>query len=248
MRTLKLAIAYDGTNYAGWQIQRMRNGAKPTIQGTLERVLQQILQEPARIVGSGRTDAGVHALAQVAHVRTHSSIPCERLKQALNGLLPADIAVTEVVEAGKSFHARFDARTKRYRYQLCNRPVVLPFLRRYVHQVRHPLNVALMRREARTLLGRRDVRAFHKASRPVSDATRIISDVLVRRHDGLITIEIEANGFLHAMVRGIVGTLIEIGRGHRPPGTIRRILTTKDRRLVGPTAPSKGLWLIGVTY
>ena len=244
MRTFKLTLAYDGTRYAGWQVQR--NHA--TIQGTLERVLAQVLREHVCIVGSGRTDAGVHALAQVAHLSTRSPIPCERLHQALNHLLPPEIVVTRLEEAPAGFHARFGARRKRYRYVIVNGPVVLPHERRYVHQVRSPLNVSLMRREARVLVGRHDMRAFHQRSRPVRDAHRTIFAVRIRRHEDHLTIDLEADGFLHTMVRGIVGTLIEIGRGHQRPGTMARILATRDRRLVGPTAPARGLWLVGVRY
>ena len=269
MRTLKLTLAYDGTDYAGWQVQNARRQTsparrellpgradvrhqkktqKPTVQGTVEGALSRILQEQVKIVGSGRTDAGVHALAQVAHCRIRSPMPCERVQRALNSVLPSDIVVTHLEEVRSDFHARFDAKWKRYRYQLVTGPVVLPFERRYVHQVRVPLNVALMRREAAALRGRHDMRAFHQRSRLVRDARRTIRDIrLIRRGDRL-TIEIEANGFLHTMMRGIVGTLLDVGRGHRPPGTIARILKTRDRRLLGPTAPARGLSLLSVTY
>ena len=246
VRTLKLTVAYDGTGYAGWQVQR--RAGKPTIQGTLQQAFRQIVREQVVVVGSGRTDAGVHALAQVAHVTIRAAIPCERLRHALNSVLPPDSVVTDVVEAPAGFHARFDAVAKRYRYRIVNGPIVLPFERRYVHQVRVPLNLALMRREASVLLGRHDFRAFHNSGRPLADARRTISKIQVHRHDPELTIEIEANGFLYGMVRSIVGTLIDIGRGYRPAGTMARILKTRDRRLVGPTAPAKGLCLVCVQY
>ena len=163
MRTLKLTVAYDGTRYAGWQSQVRRNQKpvtgnqrKPTIQGTLEQVLGKILQERVTVVGSGRTDAGVHALAQIAHVKTRSAIPCARLQRSLNQLLPPDIAVARLEEADEAFHARFDARRKRYRYRLFTGAVVPPFIRPYVHHVRAPLRVSAMRRELAALRGRRD--------------------------------------------------------------------------------------------
>lgn len=246
MRTLKLILAYDGTNYAGWQMQRRHD--TPTIQGTLQRALYQILHEPVAVVGSGRTDAGVHATAQTAHVKIRSAISCRRLHRALNGVLPPDIVVTDVAEAPAQFHARFDAKMKRYRYRIVHGAFVSPFERRYVHQVRAPLNVALMRREAAALLGRHDMRAFQKAGRPMRRTRRTISDLRIRRRKTDLSIEIEANGFLHTMVRSIVGTLIDVGRGHRPPGTIATLLRTKNRRLVGPTAPAKGLCLLQVRY
>ncbi len=252
MRTLKLTIAYDGTRYAGWQVQP---GSKPTIQGVLQQTLHRILGERVSVIGSGRTDAGVHALGQVAHLRTRSSVAAERLLLGLNSLLPSDIAVRDVREAPDDFHAQFDAVSKRYRYRIVNGPVVLPFERPYVQQIRAPLNVRLMQREAVLLRGRHDMASFQRVGRPVRDTRRTISDISVKKQapptagqGNLITIEIEANGFLYMMVRMIVGTLLNIGRGYRPPGTIARILRTKDKRCVGPTAPARGLMLLRVKY
>lgn len=246
MRTLRLTIAYDGTRYAGWQAQP--KAPKPTVQGTLQRVLARIIREPVRVVASGRTDAGVHALAQVAHVRTRSSVACERLLRSLNHLLPRDIAVLQVEEASPTFHARFDARRKRYRYRLCTAAVVSPFVRPYVVHVRSPLNVSRMRREAKTLLGRHSFRAFARASRWRDGVRHVITAIEVRRRREEVHIEVEGTGFAHTMMRSIVGTLLDVGRGRRPLGTIRRMLTTGDRRLAGATAPAKGLVLIGVLY
>ncbi len=260
MRKLRLTIAYDGTRYAGWQIQdrrpqttdRSRGATKPTIQGTIEAVLSRILQESVRVVGSGRTDAGVHALAQVAHVTTRSSVPRERLLRSLNQLLPPDVAVTRIEEADPSFHARFDAVAKRYRYRLFTGPVVPPFVRPYVSQVRSPLRVALMRREALRLLGRHDFSAFARrdGARPRRGrgSTRRLTAIALRRRGQEIHLEVEGNGFLRTMVRSLVGTLLEIGRGRLPPGTIRRMLRTRDRRLAGATASARGLTLVSVTY
>ncbi len=256
MRTLKLIIAYDGTRYAGWQVQTGRSQIsdirdrkkKPTIQGTLERVLQQILQEPVKVVGSGRTDAGVHALAQAAHLRTHSTISCTRLLASVNALLPSDIAVTSLVEAEKTFHARFRASRKRYRYRAFTGSVVPPFIRPYVHHVRVPLDLAQMRREAMVLKGRHNFRAFTRATSAQRSTTRTITAVAIRRQVGELHFEFEGNGFLHTMVRSMVGTLIDVGRGRLPPGTIRQMLRTRDRRLTGTVAPARGLALVDVTY
>ncbi|MBI3087747.1 MAG: tRNA pseudouridine(38-40) synthase TruA [Candidatus Omnitrophica bacterium] len=245
MRTLKLTLAYDGTDYAGWQVQR---GSKPTIQGTLQQALRRILKEPVRVVGSGRTDAGVHARGQVAHIRTRSRIPCDALRRALNSRLPPDTAVLKVQEAPAGFHARFSAKRKRYHYHLFIGDVVLPFHRRYVHHVRAPLNLALMRREARVLQGRHDVSAFQRSGRPVRDARRTIYAARVLRKQDWVTIEIEASGFLYAMMRRIVGTLIDIGRGYRPPGTMQRLLKSRNLREAGPTAPPHALFLVRVVY
>jgi len=255
MRTLKLTIAYDGTRYVGWQVQEARRQkavgrkqGRPTIQGTLERVLRRILQEPVRVVGSGRTDAGVHAEAQVAHVRTRSEMPRERLLRSLNQLLPPDIAVTRIDEAGEAFHARFRAIRKRYRYRVFTGAVVPPFIRPYVHHVRAPLDVGLMRQEAAALNGRHDFRAFARRSSAPRRTRRTITTVALRRRGGELHLEFEGNGFLRTMVRSIAGTLLDVGRLRRPAGTIRRMLRSRDRRLAGATAPAKGLTLVSVDY
>ncbi len=248
MRTLKLTVAYDGTRYAGWQIQRA-NGRRtqPTIQDTLQDTLRQILQEPVIVTGSGRTDAGVHAEGQVAHVRTRSRLEPRRLLRSLNQLLPPDIAVLRIDDAPAAFHARFTARRKRYRYRLYTGPVVPPFVHPYVHQVGAPLNLALLRREAAALKGHHDFRAFARA-RPHGTTRRTITSVALRRRGVELQLEFEGNGFLHTMVRSMVGTLLDVGRGRLPAGTVRRMLRTGNRRLAGTTAPAKGLTLLDVAY
>ena len=257
-RTLKLTIAYDGTRYAGWQVQHRRNTQQatshrrlptPTIQGMLERVLRRILQEPVTVVGSGRTDAGVHALAQVAHVTTRSTVPLPRLLRSLNQLLPSDIAVTRLEEAEPSFHARFSACRKRYRYRVFTGEVVPPFIRPYIHHVRVPLHVRLMRREAAALRGQHNFRAFVNAgSARGRTTTRALTDVALRRRGSELLLELEGTGFLHTMVRSIAGTLLDVGRGRLPTGTIRRMLARGDRQLAGTTAPAHGLTLVSVDY
>jgi tRNA pseudouridine38-40 synthase len=231
-----------------------------------------------RVIGSGRTDAGVHALAQVAHASIRSRIPLGHLQRGLNALLRPHIVVTGIEEARAGFHARYDARRKRYRYRIINAPTVLPFERRYVHHVTTPLNAAVMKREAQALRGRHDFAPFakqgppsrtallpvrfgeasaklaHDSARakqgsPVKDTRRTVTEVrLIRRAGGLLEFEIEADGFLYGMVRRIVGTLLDIGRDVRSPGTIADILRTKCARLVGPTAPARGLCLVRVQY
>ena len=245
MRTLKLTVAYDGTRYAGWQVQR---GWKRTIQGTLERVLRRILREPVRVVGSGRTDAGVHAIAQVAHCATRATMACVRLLRSLNALLPPDIAVTHIEEAARGFHARFGARWKQYRYRVYTGPVVPPFIRSYVHHVRYSLNLSAMRREAAALHGTHDFRAFARLREAGRGTRRTITAVRMSRRGSELHLDIEGNGFLHTMVRSIAGTLLDVGRGRLPPGTVRRLLRAPDRRLVGTTAPACGLTLISVEY
>jgi tRNA pseudouridine38-40 synthase len=257
MRTLKLTVAYDGTRYAGWQVQRNsdkrqatsnKQKQKPTIQGTLERVLTQILQEAVRAIGSGRTDAGVHALAQVAHIRVRNPMPCERLRHSLNQLLPADIAVMTIDAVPDSFHARFDASTKQYRYRVFTGPVVPPFLRPYVHHVPRPLGLAAMRREISALVGRHDFRAFARAAPTNGSTRRTIRAVRLLKRGDELHFEVQGDGFLHTMVRSMMGTLLDVGRGRLPAGTMARMLRTGDRRLAGTTAPAKGLTLVEVRY
>lgn len=248
MRTLKLTVAYDGTRYSGWQRQRATRGAKPTIQGTLEQVLRRIVREPVRVVGSGRTDAGVHALAQVAHMRTNSTIPWARLLRSVNALLPRDIAVLRIEEVAPAFHAQHDASRKRYRYRLFTGPVVPPFILPYVHQVSAPLNVRLMQREASALKGRHNFKAFARSEGGGRSTIRTISGLRLSRRGPELQLEVEGNGFLHTMVRSIAGTLIDVGRGRLAPGTVRRLLRTGDRRLSGTTAPARGLALVLVDY
>ncbi len=255
MRTLKLTIAYDGTRYAGWQRQRRASLAvlgstqRPTIQATIEAVLARVLQESVAIVGSGRTDAGVHALAQIAHVKTRTTCSCARLLRSLNALLPSDIAVTRIEDVEETFHARFDAVSKRYRYRVFTAPVVPPFIRPYVSHVRAPLRLALMRRELAAVKGRHDFAAFARAGTRTSRPTvRVVTAARLTRRGDEVHIEVEGNGFLHTMVRSLTGTLLDVGRGRRPPGTIVKMLKTRRRALAGTTAPAHGLSLLSVSY
>ena len=254
MRTLRLTVAYDGTGYAGWQVQP---GRKRTIQGTLEQVLRRILREPVSVIGSGRTDAGVHAIAQVAHCATRSPIACDRLLRSLNALLPPDIAVTYIEEAARGFHARFGARRKHYRYRVYTGAVVPPFIRPYVHHARQPLNLSAMRREAAALHGTHDFRSFARLGKREQDTRRTIRAVRMSRKGSELHLDIEGNGFLHTMVRSIAGTILDVGRGRLAPGTVRRLLRAPpqrgagrapNRRLAGTTAPAHGLTLVSVEY
>lgn len=245
MRTLKFTIAYDGTRYAGWQ--RQTNQKQPTIQETLEKILSRLLQERVRVIGSGRTDSGVHAVGQVAHIRIAKRMPLATLQRAANQLLPRDIVITRLARVRAAFHARFSARRKRYRYRLAVTPHPSPFARHYVYHVRRPLRVAAMRRAAQALTGTHDFRPFQSAGGR-ADTVRCVTEARWLRRDGELWFDIEANGFLYKMVRRIVGTLLEVGRGAQPPTVIRDILRTGNDRLVGPTAPAHGLTLVSVTY
>lgn len=251
MKNIKLTIEYDGTNYKGWQIQQKRPeeiGTEKTIQGVIERVLGGILQEEIRLIGSGRTDAGVHALGQVASFKTKSKMPMAVMQRALNALLPKDIVIVDIEEANPDFNARFDARSKTYRYQILNRDYSSAFDRLYQYYVPYKLDIRLMQREVRPLVGRRDFKSFQAADNKERMSIRNIRRASIRKDGPVINIDIEANGFLYNMVRNIVGTLIEIGRGKFPPGSMRRILRAKDRAAAGPTAPAKGLSLVRVRY
>lgn len=246
MRNIKLEIEYDGTNYAGWQVQPNVRGR--TIQQVIEKTLRKILQEKINLIVSGRTDAGVHARAQVANFFTKSVMPISRLKLAVNGVLPEDIKVTKLKEEKKTFHSRFKVKSKIYRYTILNRDFSSPLLRNTVYFYPHPLDVSLMRSEARVLLGKHDFSAFVASLGREKNPVKVIKKVSIIKKNNFIYIDLEADGFLYNMVRNIVGTLIEIGRGKLAKGALKKILSSGDRRLAGQTAPAKGLCLLKVNY
>jgi len=244
-RNLRMTVEYDGTNYRGWQ--RQMEG--PSIQAVLEEKIGIITGENVRVTGSGRTDAGVHALNQVASFRTRSPIPCHRLRAGLNGLLPEDIAVKAVEEAPESFHARKSARSKTYLYQILNLPYLSALWRHHAWHVTRPLDTEAMGEGASFLLGTHDFRSFSSVHTNVKSFVRTVMAVAVRpRGGGRIHVEIEADGFLRHMVRIIVGTLVEVGTGKRRPQDMAVILAAKDRDAAGVTAPARGLFLKGVRY
>jgi len=246
MRNLKLEIEYDGTNYCGWQVQNSSH--KKSIQEVIEKTLRRILQEKVRLIASGRTDAGVHALAQVANFKTESNIAPEKLQRALNSLLPQDIVITAIEEKGTAFNSRFSAKSKTYRYAILNRSYPCALLRNTTYHYSYPLDIKLIRKEAGGLLGKHNFKSFQASGKIEREPTRTIKSIKITKAQDTICIDIEADGFLHNMVRNIVGTLLEIGRGKLPEGSLKEILSAKDRRLAGPTAPSRGLCLIRVKY
>ena len=243
---IKLTIAYDGTRYAGWQIQK---NAK-TVQEEIEKALKKILKEKVRLIASGRTDSGVHAKCQAANFKTKKNFPPKKLQAALNSNLPKDISVTGIKKVASKFHSQYDAKSKLYRYTILNSRIEDPFSRNYYSKVPYKLDIALMRREASALLGRHDFKAFQAKSAlsSIKNTKRTIKRITIKRDAPFIHIDIEGSGFLHNMVRNITGTLIEIGRGYLPRGSISEILSSKDRKKAGPTAPAKGLALIKVQY
>lgn len=248
MRNIKLTIEYDGTDYAGWQIQNRSKSRKKTIQKTLENALNQILQERIKVIASGRTDAGVHALAQVANFKTKSKLSGKNIQNALNSILPRDIRIKHVEDTHPNFHARFAAKSKLYRYTILNDSFASPFLRRYCYLVKYPLNIKKMRQAAQYLLGRHDLRSFQAVDKRERDSVRSIKRLEIRKTKDIIYLEIEADGFLYHMVRNIAGTMIEVGRGKINPLQIKEILKAKNRVYAGPCAAAKGLCLVRVRY
>ena len=246
MFNIQLTIAYDGTSYAGWQIQK---NAK-TIQGEIEKALKRILKEKIRLIGSGRTDSGVHARAQVANFKTKRNFPASKLQAALNTNLPEDISILKVKKAPLKFHSQYDAKSKIYRYAILNSRIDDPFLRRFYYKTPYKLNVSLMKKEAKILLGKHDFKSFQakSAASHIKNTVRTIKVLTIKKENTFIYIDIEANGFLHNMVRNVAGTLVEIGRGYFPEGSMKKILHSKDRQKAGPTAPGKGLILVKVKY
>jgi tRNA pseudouridine38-40 synthase len=249
MRTLRLTLAYDGTAYAGWQVQPGRG----TVQETLEAAIRKVTGQTVRVLASSRTDAGVHALGQVVAWQTPSELPADVLCRALNAELPQDVAVLEVAEAAGGFHPIRDAVRKRYRYVIHDAPVRDVFGRQYCwHYQQGRLDAQAMARAAQGLMGTHDFRSFQSSGAPRESTVRTIFEIGIRRGRGetqdLISLEVEADGFLYRMVRAIVGTLVEVGRGARPESWPAEVLQAADRSAAGPTAPPQGLFLVGVDY
>ncbi len=246
MRNIKLVIEYDGTHYSGWQKQPHRH--VKTIQGTIEKVLQTILGKKIKLIGAGRTDAGVHAKAQVAHFQAETTIAADNLRSALNSLLPEDIVIREVRDVPDSFHARYSAKSKIYRYSIINRLYPAALLRKYYLHVDMPLDIDAMRSGACYMTGKHDFSCFCASGSSRKKPVITIRDIQFKTRKDIIFIDIEAESFLYKMVRNIVGTLLEVGRGRIAPGYIRDILSRKNRKFAGPTAPAHGLCLIKVKY
>ena len=250
MRVLKLTIEYDGTDLVGWQ--RQPEGI--SIQGLLEDALAAFEGGPVMVHGAGRTDAGVHALAQIASVALSAGHDANAIQRGLNAVLPPSVRVVSVEDAPSGFHARFDATGKIYEYRVVNAPFVSPFLVRYAWHVPQRLDVDAMRIAAGALVGRHDFAVFQGAGSDVRDTVRTIESIEWRGDVGALgnaaplTVTITADGFLRHMVRSIVGTLVEVGAGRWPPGEVAAILASRDRSRVGRTAPPQGLFLVRVRY
>lgn len=244
-KTFKLTIQYDGTAYHGWQ----RQPTSQTIQSEIEKRLAMITRQRVIIAGSGRTDAGVHALGQVASFCVNSGLDSDDYFRALNGLLPKDICITECKEVPHGFHARFDAIGKTYRYCIVNRILRDPFKRKYIWQFQKNLDLDAMKEAAGYFVGEYDFKSFENAGSPKLHTVRhITSAAFEELDDGMLHFEVTANGFLQHMVRNIVGTLVDVGMGRTTPEMIKEIILSKDRKKAGPTAPPFGLFLLEVYY
>lgn len=250
--TIKAVVQYVGTDYFGFQRQA---AGRPTVQGALEDAIAVLTGERVTVTGAGRTDAGVHAHGQVIHFRTASAIPVDRWPAALNSRLPRDIAVVAAEKAPDTFHARFHARSKVYRYTLWNSPVPSPFWRPFSWWVRHPLDVAAMAEAAALLVGRHDFAAFAAAGSSARTTVRTVFSLRVEEGaepvggpGRLVHVWVEGDGFLYRMVRNVVGSLVEVGAGRRPPRWVEQVLRGRRRERAAPTAPPEGLTLWLVRY
>lgn len=250
MRNLKVILSYDGAEFSGWQVQP---GAA-TVQGTLASAIGRLTGEKVLPQGSGRTDAGVHALAQVMTFVTLSAVPTENFAKALNDILPASVRVLEVAEAPAEFHARHSARAKTYRYRIYRAAICPPFLARYVWHYPYPLDEGAMMRAAGLVVGEKDFTSFAavdpergKEDEPRSNVRTIFSSAWERVGEELIY-TVRGSGFLHHMVRNLVGTFILVGKGTFQPEDVTRILEARDRSVAGATAPASGLYLVSVDY
>ncbi len=244
MRNIRARVEYDGTDYFGSQYQPDR----PTIQGELQKALNCILGEVVVIYAAGRTDTGVHAVGQVINFRTQSRIPAERVPAAMNSLLPKTISVVHAEEADESFHARYSARSRLYRYTVLNRSTRSALQERYSWHIAKPLDCGAMRRAAKSLVGVGDFAGFACGDNEDCTTVRCLMEVSVRKRGERVEFWVRGNAFLRSMVRVIVGTLVEVGLGARSPGSVAEILRAGDRRLAGKTAPPQGLCLVEVEY
>jgi tRNA pseudouridine38-40 synthase len=250
MRNVKLVLSYDGSDFSGWQVQP----GVATIQGTLATVIGRLTGEKVLPQGSGRTDAGVHALAQVASFTTESRIPVENLAKALNDLLPASIRVLRAEEVDPEFHARKSSRGKTYQYRMLRSAICPPFLARYVWHYPFPLDEGVMMRAAGAVIGKHDFTSFAavdpergKEGEEASNVRTIFCSRWERTEEELVY-TVKGNGFLHHMVRNLVGTFLLVGKGTLQPAELGKILEARDRSLAGATASASGLYLVSVEY
>jgi len=245
MRNFKITVEYDGAAYCGWQ--RQHNGI--TIQQLLEEAIKKITGQNVSVIGSGRTDAGVHAMNQVGSFKCDTTLPVQKIFMGVNSVLPPDIVVKNLEERSDDFHALRDVKSKVYVYRICNQRLRPVLGRNYFWHVRYPLDIASMRKAVRLIIGTHDFSCFCAAGTDVKDRVRTIVDIeIMTGEEGLIEIQVESHGFLKYMVRNIIGTLIEVGRGKRQPEEMKLIIESKNRNIAGATAPACGLFLKEVKY
>mgnify|MGYP002579524534 FL=1 len=245
MYNYKLTIQYDGTRYRGWQVQ---GNTDQTIQGKVEGVLSRLTGQPVELHGSGRTDAGVHALGQVANVKLPRPFDPSELLRELNRYLPADIGVIAVEPAPERFHARLNAHSKTYRYRIWNSEIPNVLERSYLYPLPEPLDVAAMEQAAADLVGTHDFRSFCGLKRFKKSTVRTITDIIITQHSSEVRLEFTGNGFLMRMVRILAGTLVEVGLGQRAADAMPAVLAAQDRAAAGPALPAQGLALVRVEY
>lgn len=244
MRNIKIQIEYDGSNYSGWQTQKNDK----TVQETLSHAIGEALQEKVTIHGAGRTDAGVHALGQVAHFKTGSSIPTDRIVHAINYYLPHDIVVKSATDVPETFHAQYSTKSKVYQYTVLNDWTRSAIHRNFCYVYGYALDVEKMARAAKMLTGAHDFTSFTTKAIEEKNRVRTVQRLDIRKEGKYLYFTIEANGFLYNMVRTIVGTLLEVGRGKIDAEAIKDVLNKKNRIFAGPTAPARGLCLMEIKY
>jgi tRNA pseudouridine38-40 synthase len=243
-KNIRIVVEYDGTRFAGWQVQK----EGPTIQGELQRAIEEITGRKTLAVGSGRTDAGVHAEGQVANFHTSSPIPARKWPEALNAHLPPDIAVLSAEEAPLDFHAQYAATSKVYRYRILNRTARTALERDRCQLVKVPMDVAILKEAAGLLVGTHDFRAFGSEMSRKERTVRTILSFEVKSSGPFVEFLVHGDGFLYNQVRAMVGTLIPVGMGKRPPAWVREVLESKDRSRAGANVPARGLTLVEVRY
>jgi tRNA pseudouridine38-40 synthase len=241
---VKLVVAYDGTNYCGWQIQD--NGI--TVEEVLNKAISELVHEDIKVIGASRTDSGVHALGNVAVFDTESRIPGEKFSFALNQRLPEDIRIQESCQVADDFHPRYCDTIKTYEYKILNRRFDIPTMRLYTTFVYYPLDVDKMRQAAECLVGEHDFKSFCSSRSQVENTVRTITDLQINKEGDIISIKVSGTGFLYNMVRIIVGTLMKVGLGMWKPEMVKEILEAKDRSKAGPKAEAAGLTLVEIKY
>lgn len=244
MKRIKIEIAYDGTNYCGWQIQP--NGI--TVEEIINKKLSELLQEEIVVIGASRTDSGVHAISNVAVFDTETKIPADKICFAMNQRLPSDITIQSSCEVSANFHPRYCNSKKTYEYRILNRRFPMPLLRLYTHFIYLPLDIEAMKKAAQYIVGEHDFAAFCSSRSQAKETVRTVYELVIDKKQDIISIHISGNGFLYNMVRIIVGTLIKVGLHVYPPEYVEQIILSKDRMKAGPKAPAKGLTLVGIEY